>query len=384
MQRTSYQNGSVVRKTRKRGPDVWVFRYMDTDGIQKAERIGTVEKFRTKAAAQKEAAKSLEEINSRLAGITIAGLCDRFELEAMDDIRSKTADTYCGFLKRVRADLGTRRVDDLGRDILSAEAWVNGLTRLNRKPMSKKSKLHYKAFLHRLYEAAMKWNLFPMQRNPMTLIVVKGKHIRIRVTTLLTSEQLRSLIVDPELCQHVRVMVQIAMYLGLRISEILGLRWEDIDFAARKITIQRSSVGDEIDDTKTAASYSELPLHEDLAKILRGWRKANQDDAGNDVSVNDYLFGNETTGRPFWQGTLQQDHLIPAGRKVGIQSLGWHDFRHTYRAMMGELDIPLEQQKTLMRHADISTTLSYGRSGKLKPKSREANAAVVEMVRRSA
>jgi integrase len=48
------------------------------------------------------------------------------------------------------------------------------------------------------------------------------------------------------------------------------------------------------------------------------------------------------------------------GQRHGIPNLGWHSFRHTYRAMMRELEIPLEMQRTMMRHSDIKTTLGYG------------------------
>jgi hypothetical protein len=42
MKRTSYQQGTVTRKARKLGPDVWVFRYMD-QGTQRSLRLGTVD-----------------------------------------------------------------------------------------------------------------------------------------------------------------------------------------------------------------------------------------------------------------------------------------------------------------------------------------------------
>jgi hypothetical protein len=58
MQRASYQQGSVVRKPRSIGPDVWVFRYMDGE-VQRSEILSTVDKFKTKAAARKEADKRL-------------------------------------------------------------------------------------------------------------------------------------------------------------------------------------------------------------------------------------------------------------------------------------------------------------------------------------
>jgi len=376
MKRTSYQSGSVQRKVRKRGPDVWVFRYMD-DGVQKAEALGTIDQFRTKAAAQREAAKLREKINERIASIRIAGLCDRFEKE-YSEVRPKTLATYLGFLKRVRAELGDHRVDELGRDPVAMESWVNAMASIATekrpsRPLSKKTKLHYKAFLHLLFEFAMKQQVFPLQRNPATLIKVRGHRKRIRHITLLTSEQYRTLISDPELGQHIKAMIQVAMLLGLRISEVLGLKWKDIDFAEETITIQRSSVGQHVDETKTPESFATLPMHQELAAVIEQWRK-------DEKPINGWVFGSIITGRPYWQGTLQQDHLIPAGKKIGVQSLGWHDFRHTYRAMMGELEIPAEMQQTLMRHADISTTLSYGG----KPgahKTRKFNTQVVEMLR---
>lgn len=406
MQRTSYQSGSVVRKLRAKGPDVWALRYME-DGVQRSRILGTVQKFRTKAAAQKEAAKHIEEINERLAGIRVSGLCDRFQTDGLPG-RLSSSGPYLSHLKRVRAFWGDWRVEDMAKDVMAVEAWVNDYNTLGKperviperiakrkvipakvipgrppRPVSKKTKLHIKAFLHRLFECAMKWNLLSMQRNPMSLIEVKGKRQRSRKLILLTGDQYRALIADSELCQHVRVMIEIAMILGLRASEFLGLKWEDIDFIGKRVFIRRSFVGKHVDDTKTLESEAELPMHPELETVLLAWKQENTRADGSDLSVNGWLFGNIVTGRPFWRGMLQQDHLEPAGRRIGIQGLGWHAFRHTYRAMMRELDIPLEMQKTLMRHSDITTTLSYG--GKADAdKSRPANARVVEMVRKRA
>lgn len=395
MKRTSYQSGSVVRKPRAKGPDVWALRYME-DGIQRSKILGTVQKFRTKAAAQKEAAKHLEEINERLAGLTVSALCDRYKQEAMPR-RASTSNPYRSYLKRVRAQWGDWQLSDLMKNVMAVENWLNAYETLPTpprtvkgvifpgraaRPASKKTKLHMKAFVHRLVELAMKWGVVPMQRNPISLVQVKGKPRRTRQVNLITTQQWSMMIADPELCPHVRTMMYIAMLLGLRASEILGLRWEDVDFRRNILSVRRSCVGGTEDDTKTEGSEQDLPIHDDLAVVLLQWKAENTSD-GKDLSVNGWLFGNVITGRPFWRESLQQDHLIPAGRKVGIVNLGWHDFRHTYRAMMRELQIPLEQQRNLMRHEDVRTTLGYG--GKTPAEiSRPANAKVVEMLRRKA
>ncbi|HEV2709100.1 MAG TPA: site-specific integrase [Edaphobacter sp.] len=398
MKRASYQNGSVVRKERKLGPDTWVYRYKDADGVQKSERIGSVDKYPTKAAATKRAARMRDEINERVNCIKIAGLCDKYKRDELP-ARLSTSSGYRSYLRRFKDDWGDWRVDDLAKDVMVIENWINGLTtkatenrqsyRTDRpsgkgkpiagrpaRPLSKKTKQHMKAFVHRLFEMAIKWGHLTMQRNPIQLVEVKGKARRVRIMNLITRDQWVKLIEDKELSPHVRVMIFIAMLLGLRASEILGLRWEDIDFARDDLNIRRSHVGKVVDDTKTPESEQELSMHDDLRRVLETW-KEEQD------PVNGWLFGNITTGRPFWRDSLQVDHLRPAGKRAGIHNLGWHDFRHTYRAMMRDLKISLEEQKTLMRHADIKTTLGYG--GKTPAEhGRAANAKVVEMLRKRA
>jgi integrase len=409
MQRVSYQQGSVVRKPRSLGPDVWVFRYMDGE-VQRSEILGTVDKFKTKAAARKHADERRQEINERLAGIKVSGLCDRFKRECEKEdveLRPHSIATYKSFLRRVRDEWGEWRVEDLAGDILALEKWVNGFHTLGTpdrvipdriakgklipgktipgqppRPASKKTKLHVKAFLHLLFEYAMKWKLLKLQRNPMTLLKVKGRKKKVRPANIITRDQWIALTTDPELCSHVRTMIFIAMLLGLRASEILGLRWDDFDMKRRIMRVNRSQVGKHTGDTKTEGSEEELPIHEDLYAILEAWREQQTID-GVHTPVNGWLFGSLITGRPFWRGTLQKDHLIPAGRKIGIPNLGWHDFRHTYRAMMDEEKLTLEEQRVLMRHEDIRTTLGYG--GKSKAETvRGANARVVEMLRKRA
>ena len=398
MQRTSYQNGSVVLKTRKKGPDVWVYRYTDADGVKKSDPIGTIKKYPTKAAASKQAAKMRDEINERLTCVRFSGLCDKYIVEALPE-RSITADTYKGFIKRLRADWGKWRLDEMAKNIMGIETWINDLHSIPTedrmgsegksiqgrpaRPLSKKTRIHYKAFVHRLFELAIKWGYLPLQRNPIGLIEIKGRAKPVRKHTLITSDQWLKLIADDELAGHVRTMIYVAMLMGLRCGEILGLRWVDVDFENRVLRIQRSHVRKQTGDTKTVGSEQDLPMHEDLVDVVKGWRKDNTAADGSDLSVNGWLFGSVITGRPFWGGTLQGDHLIPAGRKIGVESLGWHDFRHTYRAMMGQEKISLEEQRALMRHEDIRTTLGYG--GKTPAESlRAANAKVVEMLRRRA
>jgi integrase len=378
MKRQSFQRGSVVRRSRALGPDMWVFLFRE-GAKHRSSNIGTVEKYPTKASAEKAANKIRKDINGRREFVYVNDLLNRYEKEGLPD-RSVTSATYLSLLRRVREKWGLVRLDVLAKDLMGIEQWVNGLRTYPTKntqsrPLSKKSKIHVKAFVHRLFERAIFWNMLDLQRNPIGLVSVKGRGGRVKPLVVVTVDQYLSLLSDPKLPEHAKIMVQIAMCLGLRASEILGLKWVDIDFEANTIRIQRSVVGSEEEDTKTPGSAQTVPAHPELLEALRVWKET--------PSVNGWVFGSPFSGRPYWRGIMQQDHLAPAGERAGIQGLGWHSFRHTYRTMLRESGQPMEVQQKLMRHTDIRTTMGYGDQSMTEER-KAANILIFEKVRKTA
>lgn len=92
----------------------------------------------------------------------------------------------------------------------------------------------------------MKWGYVPVDRNPIDLVEVKrpkGIQPKKRLKEPLTRKQINDLLSDPKLPQHVRVMSILSLGLGLRASELLGLRWEDIDMRKGELNIVRGAVG---------------------------------------------------------------------------------------------------------------------------------------------
>jgi integrase len=150
-------------------------------------------------------------------------------------------------------------------------------------------------------------------------------------------------------------MVLVAQCLGLRVSEIVGLKWEDFDFAAGTLLIQRSVVHGRVDSVKTEYSQDLMPLAPALAALMLNWREATPAGLGSE-----WVFQNPVTGRPYHQEQIQKRFLKPAGEtaKPGF-SLGWHTFRHTYRAWLDDTGAPMTVQQQLMRrHASIQTTMN--------------------------
>lgn len=376
--RTSFQRGSLIRIKQKSG-DIWRMRYRDGEA-HRSEYIGTVKQYPTRAQASLAAQKMLAIINGpRSETITMGDLIDRFEREAMP-ARPATAHSYKSILGRIRAKWADVRIDQFAGQMPAVENWLNELVVIGRHPRRGRPVLvspmyrgQVRAILHLLFEKAMLWNAVITQRNPIDLIRLKGSSQRTKELTILTLDQYQALLADEQLPVLVKTIIQIAAGLGLRISEILGLRWEDVDFEAGTLQIARSVVNGVANDTKTISSRRKLPLHENLAAALRNWRDNYQ-------IVGGWLFGSERTGRPYDRDTLRSGYLQPAGERIGVPGLGFHAFRHTYRALMRLNGESLETQKNLMRHAKISTTFDvYGDSGKVE-ELRPANSRVIEML----
>ena len=76
---------------------------------------------------------------------------------------------------------------------------------------------------------------------------------------------------------------------------------------------------------------------------------------------------------------ILKDYIQPAAQKAEIGKVGWHTFRHTYRASLKRCGTPLEVPKELMRHANLKTTAEiYGLDPDVTPAQRAANTEVVK------
>ena len=103
----------------------------------------------------------------------------------------------------------------LRQRLFEVENWFEQLA------MAAKTKGHLKAVMHRLFECAMKWALFPLGRNPMELVEIKDVTKRQKPPRVLTHDEFWNLV--KFLQEPYRTMVLVAQCLGLRISEGMAL-----------------------------------------------------------------------------------------------------------------------------------------------------------------
>ena len=148
---------------------------------------------------------------------------------------------------------------------MAVEEWLKTL------PMAPKSKSHIRSVMHVMFECATRWELFTEKRNPIALVRVKGGSKRRQRPMILTVDQFETVV--ELLKEPYRTMIYIAQCLGLRVSEIAALRWDDFDFDKNQLLVQRSFVDGRTDEVKTEYSQDYVPLHSSLSKIVLEWSK---------------------------------------------------------------------------------------------------------------
>ncbi len=376
--RTRYQYGSVEIDKRVTGPDVGLYRWRETtsDGRRKRRgfTVGTVEQYKTETHALKAAEGMRLMINDgvqRREPVLFCGLLDRFLLDQKQEQEAEqiTHNTLAAYRSMISQHIRPKWGDAYLEEVrpASVQDWLRKLV------LSPKYKGHIRSLLYRLFDKAMLWELLDVRRNPIELVEVKGISKRRKRPRILQVKEVWR-ILDVLLQPH-RTMVLIALCFGLRISEILGLRWTDFDFKRSVVLIQRSAVGKRLNKLKTEYSQDEVPIERGFILELKKWQALCLESEGR------WLFPSPVTGRPYHADSIRADYLVPTGLQLGLGRIGFHVFRHTYRAWLDETGAPVGVQQKVMRHAHVSTTMDQYGNASTQAK-RRANRPIVQRLLR--
>lgn len=160
-----------------------------------------------------------------------------------------------------------------------------------------------------------------------------------------------------------RLMIATVLYTGLRISELLGLVWYDVDFAAGVIHVRaqlsrahRGAPARRV-APKTAASVRDVPLVPQLANQLNAHKQRSSFARGED-----WVFAT-ARGTPYGHRNVSRRCLGRAAKRAGLNDDGWpplrfHDLRHTFTShLIVDLGLDPAQVSRMLGHARITITL---------------------------
>jgi integrase len=185
-----------------------------------------------------------------------------------------------------------------------------------------------------MFNKAVEWDL--VEKSPFEgkkTLRIKENNRRLRYLTEKEIERLMS--ASPP---HVRDFVEVALHTGMRLSELLGLKWRDI--AGRFIYLTK---------TKTDEPR-QIPVNETLDKVFK---RIRQKQWRNEIQ-SDYVF--------LYQGKNFKSirkGFVAALKRAGITDFRVHDLRHTFASHYMMRKGSLGALQKILGHKDIQMTMRY-------------------------
>lgn len=153
----------------------------------------------------------------------------------------------------------------------------------------------------------------------------------------------------------------LALTTGMRRGEILGLRWQDLDFERGTLSINKSLVrvksGLVLQDPKTQKARRTIKLPDSAVRILRKHKTAQKQERlrlEGDYQDQDLIFANEI-GKPTCPRALTR-HFERLLKRAGLPAIRFHDLRHTFATLALENGIDIKTIQENLGHSSISLT----------------------------
>lgn len=332
---------SVTKRGKK-----WHYAFM-VDGVRFR---GSIKTARTKAQAEaaevKIRLKVHEGVYSKSQGrITMKELIEqRYVPWATANKRSVRIDR--SRLKPILAFFGKRRIGDITPFLIeqfkmerknAPAVWLTKAGERREKPRSVGAVNRELRLLSRVLRLAV--DCGEMTENPCRKVsIFKGEHHRTRY--LSPDEEGRLMAALENGRTLLREMVILAIHTGLRVSEILKLKLEHVDFHRDVLYITATKTDED----------REVPLNDVTRRLL------TQLVAGARDQGNEYVFTNPRSGARY---ITVRTAWRKACKRAGISDLRFHDLRHTFGTRAADAGVPLNAIRDVMGHKSTAMTERY-------------------------
>ena len=149
-----------------------------------------------------------------------------------------------------------------------------------------------------------------------------------------------------------RLMVRFLAQTGLRVSELIALRWEHVDLGQRRVHIRERIYKNTVDAPKSKFGIRTLPISQELAQDLWNHHKASRFNRKTDP-----VFPNGA-GNPHNSANLLRRVIKPAAERAGVPWAGLHTLRHTCASMLFRSGWNAKQVQTFLGHHSPAFTLA--------------------------
>lgn len=231
------------------------------------------------------------------------------------------------------------------------------------KTVSANSVIHYHAIIYQALKYALKTDMVT-QNVAMKVDRPRKNSFQPNFLTAEEMQQMFEIIKGTKM----QLPVMVAAFYGLRRGEVLGLKWDAIDFNRGTLTIKRTVTQVKIDgkyqiieqdSAKTKSSMRTLPLVGSFKEYFEEAKKAqefNKKVCGDSYNYDydGYVFVNEIGERmkPDYLTTAFPEYL----KRHGMKKIRFHDLRHSCASLLLVNGVPLKQIQEWLGHSDFSTT----------------------------
>ena len=259
-------------------------------------------------------------------------------------IRATTLEEYANDLNsHILPVLGRRRLADIEpRDvkILAADLAAGG-----RRPSTVRTIM---APVKALFATALEDGLIRI--NPCAGMRLPGGTTPDRHARALTEDELAAVLAETPV--EWRVLVRFLSQTGLRTSEMLALRWSDIDLEARRVRVRRRIYKGIEDAPKSRYGIRDVPISKTFTDEMRLYRARSEYPAASDVvfatKLGSHLDGNNLLNRV----------VRPAAIRAGVPWAGLHTMRHTCASMLFRSGWNAKHVQMMLGHHSPAFTLS--------------------------
>jgi integrase len=313
----------------------------------------------TKKEAEKKLAELLHQLDTgtfmRPSKTTLAEYLEKWLADyAKPNLSPRGFERYAGIIrKHLIPDMGSITLTQLRPEHLQKHYTA----RLNSGLSARTVRYHH-AVIHKALQTAVKWGL--VSRN-----VADGVDMpRIRRTEMQTwDEDDVNRFLEAAKDNPYYALFYTALYTGMRRSELLGLKWSDVDFILSQVYINRSlhhlKDGSYVfTQPKSAKSRRTIALPPSAILVLKKHRETQKLERtllGVPLTDDELVFS-QFDGRPLRPNTVTRAWAMLAAR-AGVKVIRLHDARHTHASLMLKQGIHPKIVQERLGHASIQITL---------------------------
>ena len=234
-----------------------------------------------------------------------------------------------------------------------------------KKPLSGKTILEHHRLLRAMLHKAVYWQL--IVANPAERVQApKARKPKRRSyddeQTKILLENLERLSIEET---KYKVAIILTVFTGVRLGELMGLEWQDVDFKNGIISINRSSqylsdMGVFTKTPKTESSIREIAIPEFIISLLEEYKLWYEDQKsiyGELWTNSDRLFV-QADGKPMHPSSISK-WFVRYVSTIGLPVINFHGLRHTNASLLVAQNVDIAVVSARLGHAQISTTLDF-------------------------